>query len=176
MSASGGRALDLGQRLAQQRWQSGRVCSEGCDEVVAHAPAPELVDMVGDRGHGLLVRVGLEELGDLAAHVRELVAFTCQHRFGMRGGRIAYRAHDVWASRSCESVPVKSMAASLRAMLTRVRPRRLARSIARDVGAETETSVPAPKIAAFSTISNEARLVTRTKPSSVPWPARSRAP
>ena len=71
----------------------------------------------------------------------------------------AFRA--TWLS----SAPVKTMAPSARAIAASVMPKACARSMARLVGAEMATSVVAPKIAAFSTISNEARLVTTINPS-----------
>ncbi len=58
------------------------------------------------------------------------------------------------------SSPAKRIAASSRATETSVSPSFRARSIASEVGAEIVTSAPAPKIAVFSTISKEARLVT----------------
>lgn len=69
-----------------------------------------------------------------------------------------------------------SNAPSARATAISLTPSARARSIASDVGAETETSAGAPKIAAFSTISKEQRLVVSMKPSAAPIPARRHAP
>ena len=62
---------------------------------------------------------------------------------------------------------------SERATAIRRMPKRWARSNASEVGAETETSVPAPKIATLATISNEQRLVMIKKPLSGATPAEA---
>mgnify|MGYP004722700507 CR=1 FL=1 len=58
----------------------------------------------------------------------------------------------------------KTVTVSRRAIATSVTSSASARAMASDVGAEMATSVRAPKVAAFSTISNEHRLVMTTKP------------
>src|SRR6202167_4560369 len=70
----------------------------------------------------------------------------------------------------------KHKAWSRRATAIRRTPKRRARSSASDVGADTETSVPAPKIAALATISNEQRLVMTKNPLSGAMALRASAP
>src|SRR3984957_1646492 len=72
--------------------------------------------------------------------------------------------------------PSKHKAWSRRATAIRRTPKRRARSSASDVGADTETSVLAPKMGAFGTISNDQRLVMTTSPLPASAPARASAP
>jgi hypothetical protein len=65
------RPSDRRQGGPHQRLDVRRLRVEGSDEILAHAPAPELVDVIGDGRHGQLVRIGLEELRNLARHAGE---------------------------------------------------------------------------------------------------------
>ena len=67
---------------------------------------------------------------------------------------------------------MKIVAWSARAIAISVTPLASARSMASEVGAESATSVDAPKIAALATISNEQRLVMTKKPSAGATPLR----
>src|SRR3984885_10173903 len=107
-------------------------------------------------GHGSV------ELADLIGHAHQSVE--------LAGGQAATPPLDSSFFSS------KLKAWSRRATAITRTPKRRARSSASEVGADTETSVSAPKIAALATISNEHRLVMTKKPLSGARPARASAP
>ena len=45
------------------------------DDLIAHAPLPEFLEMIGDARHGFVVRVSGKEQGDLVRPVNHRVRF-----------------------------------------------------------------------------------------------------
>src|SRR5260370_30714782 len=118
--------------------------------------------MRGDAVNRLALGHGGVEIADLIGHAREFFHLSRRHA-----------ANPPLAS----SRPLsKHSAPSARATAITLTPNWRARSSASDVGAESDTSVSAPNVAALATISKEQRLVMRKKPPSGAKPARARAP
>ncbi len=45
------------------------------DDLFAHARFPEFLEVVGDFGHGFILRIAGEEEGDLVRHVNHVLGF-----------------------------------------------------------------------------------------------------
>ena len=132
------------------------------DDLADHLRCPVQTQMRGGALGRFPLGHGGVEIADLIGHAHEFVDLA---------GRQA--ANPPLASSFPSS---KHKAWSRRATAITRTPNRRARSSASEVGAETDTSVPAPKIAALATISNEQRLVMTKNPLSGATPgARERA-
>src|SRR3984957_3560347 len=118
--------------------------------------------MVGRAVHRLFVGHGFEIIADLIGHPDQLFDLAA--------------AHAARSPAADRSACVKIVAWSPRAIAISVTPLACARSMASEVGAESATSVEAPKIAALATISNEQRLVMTKKPSAGATPLLMSAP
>src|ERR1700688_3279878 len=132
------------------------------DDLPNHLWRPVEAQMRGRALGRFLLGHGCVEVADLIGHAHKSVE--------LAGGEAA---NPPLAS-SFSSL--KHKAWSRRATAITRTPKRRARSSASEVGADTETSVPAPKIAALATISNEQRLVMTKNPLSGATPAREIAP
>src|SRR6185437_3740872 len=132
------------------------------NDLAAHLRCPVQAQMRSGSLDRLMLGHGGEIIANLIGH---------EHQFIELAGRHAANPPVAFSV-----PPSKHKAWSRRATATMRTPKRWARSSASEVGAETDTRVPAPKIAAFATISNEQRLVMTKKPLSGATPARASAP
>src|SRR5262249_43002756 len=69
-----GRPLQFLRRLQRQRMEPFSVAFvQGREEFLAHAGLPEFLDVIGHAVERLVVRIGLEKLGDLVRHADQSV-------------------------------------------------------------------------------------------------------
>src|SRR3984957_14928454 len=118
--------------------------------------------MVGRAVHRLFVGHGFEIIANLIGHPDQLFDLAA--------------AHAARSPAADRSACVKIVAWAPPAIAISGPPLASPRSMASGVGAESATSVEAPKIAALATISNEQRLVMTKKPSAGAKPAMMKAP
>src|SRR5258707_6750850 len=132
------------------------------DDLANHLWRPVEAQMRGGAFGRFLLGHGCVEVADLIGHAHKSVELAGrQAAIPPLASSFSSLKHKAWSRRATA--------------ITRT-PKRRARSNASEVGADTETSVPAPKIAALATISNEQRLVMTKNPSAGATPARASAP